>query len=106
MSEEGREKDVLGAELPMEGEAQGQVREIELGCVSKHFIFYSIHTQFSPSVPSPNLSDPGASEVTPKTGRTHRPPRSVGKERARQAGGYRTQRPTGRGLLNPMEAGH
>lgn len=57
--EEGREKDVLRAELSMEGEAQGQVREIELGCVSKHLICYSIHTQFGPSVPSPSLSDPG-----------------------------------------------
>ena len=50
---------MLRAELSMEGEAQGQVREIELGCVSKHLICYSIHTQFGPSVPSPSLSDPG-----------------------------------------------
>lgn len=59
MSKEGRGKDVLRAELSMEGEAQGQVREIELGRVSKHLICYSIHTQFGPSVPSSSLSDPG-----------------------------------------------
>ena len=85
MSQKEREKDVLRAELSMEGETQGQVRETELGCVSKHLIFYSIHTQFGPSVPSPNLSDTGAPEVTPKTGRTRRPPCSVGQEGVSQA---------------------
>lgn len=45
MSQKEREKDVLRAELSMEGETQGQVRETELGCVSKQsFILYTLNS--------------------------------------------------------------
>lgn len=87
----------------MESEVQGQVMEFELGFVSKYLIFYSIHIQRWPSVPSPNLGDPGAPEATSQTGKTHRPPCSVGQVSQEgwrlqdpEAGWERTAEPTWR----------